>query len=348
MKIVQFIIPGDGKHLGVVQGDTVIDVTSGNSSIKSTYEAFFESKKSNISLEEFLESIVSQTDINHYNYWDLYQQKVNDKKPYLTVPFDHNDQRRIVISGTGLTHTGSMESRDSMHTSENQESEQQLSDSAIMFEMGLRGGKPDTGKRGVSPEWFYKGNGSSLKGSGDILKVPNFALDGGEEPEIAVCYINDHKGVPYRVGFTLGNEWSDHETEKINYLYLAPSKLRECSIGPELITDLEFEEVELSCDIERNGKKMYESGTIFSGEKYMSHSLNNCEDHHFKYPQHRIPGDLHIHFLGTSKLSFGERDWKFKDGDVISIRCANFTAPLVNSVSVDNIDVGNPIVVKKG
>ena len=80
----------------------------------------------------------------------------------------------------------------------------------------------------------------------------------------------------------------------------------------------------------------------------MSHRLNNCEDHHFKYPQHRIPGDLHIHFLGTSKLSFGERDWKFKEEDIISIRCANFTAPLVNSVSVDNIDVGNPIVVKKG
>ena len=52
---------------------------------------------------------------------------------------------------------------------------------------------------------------------------------------------------------------------------------------------------------------------------------------------------------GGSLYLFGKfSDWKFKEEDIISIRCANFTAPLVNSVSVDNIDVGNPIVVKKG
>ena len=36
------------------------------------------------------------------------------------------------------------------------------------------------------------------------------------------------------LGFALGNEFSDHVTERVNYLYLAHSKLRWCSFGPEL------------------------------------------------------------------------------------------------------------------
>ena len=39
---------------------------------------------------------------------------------------------------------------------------------------------------------------------------------------------------PYRLGFALGNEFSDHVTERQNYLWLAHSKLRYCSFGPEL------------------------------------------------------------------------------------------------------------------
>ena len=32
------------------------------------------------------------------------------------APIDHADPHRLLISGTGLTHTGSMQSRDDMHT----------------------------------------------------------------------------------------------------------------------------------------------------------------------------------------------------------------------------------------
>ncbi len=43
-----------------------------------------------------------------------------------------------------------------------------------------------------------------------MLEIPNFTEDGGEEPEIVGCYINDRNGVPCRLGFALANEWSDH------------------------------------------------------------------------------------------------------------------------------------------
>ena len=65
---------------------------------------------------------------------------------------------------------------------------------------------------------------------------PAFAQDGGEEPEMVGLYLIGPDGTPHRLGFALGNEFSDHVTEKFNYLWLAHSKLRQCSFGPELRT----------------------------------------------------------------------------------------------------------------
>ena len=101
--------------------------------------------------------------------------------------------------------------------------------------MGLEGGKPAAGKTGVQPEWFYKGDGALLVGPGQPLTAPSFAQDGGEEPEVAGIYIIADDGRPFRIGFALANEFSDHVMERVNYLYLAHSKLRPCSVGPELL-----------------------------------------------------------------------------------------------------------------
>jgi len=228
-----------------------------------------------------------------------------------------------------------METRDQMHAALAAEAEESKSDSKKMFELGLRGGKPERGVRGAAPEWFYKGGGFNLRGPNQSLELPGYALDGGEEPEIVGCYVIDAKGTPRRLGFALGNEWSDHATENINYLYLAPSKLRTCAVGPELVTDCDFQHIELRCTVSRNGEKIYDSGPLLSGERHMCHSLANCEDHHFKYAQHRIPGDVHLHYFGTSKLSHGERQWKYADGDQIRIEAPKFSAALVNTVRAD-------------
>jgi hypothetical protein len=216
-----------------------------------------------------------------------------------------------------------------------------------MFAMGLAEGKPEPGSRGAMPEWFYKGNGSTLRGPGGVVDLPAFGLDGGEEPEIAGCYVVDPEGVPRRLGFALGIEWSDHETEKINYLYLAPSKLRTCAVGPELITDLDFSDVDLECRVERDGETIYESGALKSGEQSMCHSLANCEDHHFKYPQHRVPGDVHVHFFGTSKLSFSTREWKYRAGDVVTVSAEGVSAALVVTVADAASEAAGPVRVER-
>ena len=247
----------------------------------------------------------------------------------LLPPITHPDPAHCCVSGTGLTHLGSADTRDSMHLKLNDPSGG-LTDSMKMFKLGLEGGKPDPGKIGAQPEWFYKGDGSSIVAPYAPIPVPAFALDGGEEPELVGIYLIGSDRKPYRIGFALGNEFSDHVTERQNYLWLAHSKLRSCSFGPELRLGEVPQALEGVSRVLRNGKSIWEK-PFLTGEENMSHTVANLEHHHFKYPQFRRAGDLHIHFFGTSTLSFGD-GLKTVENDQFEISAPAFGRPLLNSL----------------
>jgi hypothetical protein len=348
MRIVQWEVPGQGRRVGVVVDGRVRDITAVRPEWQRTIDVFHAAGEQDRTLSEVLGPLASKATETPYPLDDLLGARPGQDRPFLHAPLDHPDPHRVLLSGTGLTHTGSMQSRDEMHAATQEAAEAPKSDSRKMFEMGLSGGRPEPGKRGVAPEWFYKGNGTNLRGHRQVLEVPDFALDGGEEPELVGCYVIDRDGTPCRLGFALGNEWSDHATEKINYLYLAPSKLRVCSVGPELITDGDFQSISLRCTVRRQSTVIYDSGVLYSGERHMCHSLANCEDHHFKYPQHRQPGDVHLHFFGTSKLSYGTRDWVYQDEDEVTVEAPDFGAALVNSVRRNPRPEATPIRVVPG
>lgn len=236
---------------------------------------------------------------------------------------------RCLISGTGLTHLGSARNRQSMHSSR----EEDLTDSMKMFRWGVEGGRPAAGQIGTPPEWFYKGNGCVLRAHGEPLEIPAFAEDGGEEAEIAGVYVIGRDGQPYRVGMAVGNEFSDHQFEKRNYLNLAGSKLRTCALGPELALDPDFSSVPVTVTIEREGKMLW-SKSFRSGESEMCHSLANIEHHHFKYAGHRRRGDVHVHFFGTDCLSFSD-NIHLIDGDIMQVSVEGYGRPLKNLVHVD-------------
>jgi hypothetical protein len=130
-----------------------------------------------------------------------------------------------------------------------------------------------------------------------------------------------------------GNEFSDHLMESKNYLYLAPSKLRTCAVGPELVVDPDFSDVRGSVRIRRGSETIWER-RIATGEANMSHSLANLEHHHFKYPAHRRPGDAHVHFLGADAVSFGEQV-SLRDGDVMVIELKGLGRPLINPIKIE-------------
>lgn len=244
------------------------------------------------------------------------------------APIDHPDPAHLYLTGTGLTHLGSAEGRDKMHKAA---AGGTLTDSMRMFNMGLEGGKPAASQVGVQPEWFYKGDGSCVVGTGEPLPSPDFALDGSEEPEIAGIYLIDAAGNPRRLGFCLANEFSDHITERGNYLWLAHSKLRHAALGAELLTGELPADVRGTSRVIRDGKTLWEK-PFLTGEANMSHTIANLEHHHFKYALFRRPGDVHVHFYGTATLSFSE-GVQTRDGDVFEFQAPPFSLPLRNPLA---------------
>lgn len=247
----------------------------------------------------------------------------------LLPPLDHPDLAHCIVSGTGLTHLGSAKARDDMHVKAAAK-KTPVTDSMRMFAWGLEKGKPETGKIGVQPEWFYKGDGSCITPPEKPLLLPPYADDGGEEAEIVGLYVIADDRSVLRVGYALGNEFSDHVMERKNYLYLAHSKLRTCSMGPELLLGELPGSIEGRVRVLRGGEELW-SSEVLTGEENMSHTLANLEHHHFKYSIFRRPGDVHCHFFGAAVLSVSA-GIKTKPGDMFEISAPQFGRPLRNGL----------------
>ena len=199
-----------------------------------------------------------------------------------------------------------------------------------MFKLGLEGGKPAAGAIGVQPEWAYKGDGSWLVAPEQPLELPGYAEDGGEEGEVAGLYVIGDGGEVLRVGYALGNEYSDHVMERRNYLYLAHSKLRQSSFGPELLVGELPQEVSGTVRIVRDGADLWQ-GELLSGDANMCHSIANLEQHHFKYAGFRRPGDVHVYYYGASALSTARPASRPKPGDVFEVASPIFRASAAQS-----------------
>lgn len=317
MRLVQVDWQGKARA-AVVSGDDELLLVN---SAKTVYELALEAIINKRSLSEHVSANLSEMVLS-------YSQMLSEGK--ILAPVTHKDPSKCMVSGTGLTHLGSAESRNSMHAAASAD-EQQVTDSMRMFNLGLESGKPDEGEVGAQPEWFYKGDGYSVVAPEQSLPTPNWVLDAGEEPEIAGIYVIGPDQQPYRIGFAIGNEYSDHVTEKGNYLWLAHSKLRFSSFGPELLVGDLPAHIEGTSRIVRNGEVVWQK-TFLTGEDNMSHSITNLEHHHFKYAQFCQPGNLHVHFFGTATASFGDA-FVTEDGDQFEIEAEAFGKPLRNQIA---------------
>lgn len=316
MRVVQFEGRDGARRVGVVSNDgNALRIARG---AQRLYELTLEAIGSGRSLQQVIMQRVSD---DHEDY----SAAIAEKR--VLVPFDHPDPYHHLVTGTGLSHLGSAAARDSMHT-KLQADEAALTDSMKMFKWGVEGGKPDPGRIGVAPEWFYKGDGSCVVAPEQALALPAHALDGGEEVEVVGLYVVADNGRIYRVGFALGNEYSDHVMERKNYLYLAHSKLRQCAYGPELLLGDLPVHVTGHARLRRGNDTIWEQDWL-SGEENMCHSIANLEHHHFKYSEFRRPGDVHVHFFGAATGSF-TANIETVPGDVFEIESPLFGKPLRN------------------
>jgi hypothetical protein len=297
----------------------------------SVYELARAALQRHSTLADLVEDTLSDTELP---YDPIYAGK---SEWHILPPLDHpTEPARVLVSGTGLTHLGSARERNAMHGKTAQVAEETLTDSMKMFRWGVENGKPAEGELGISPEWFYKGTGAILRAHNQPLDKPPFAEDGGEEAELAGLYLIDDHGTPVRVGIAQGNEFSDHRFEKRNYLNLAGSKLRTASVGPELVIAAPFASIPGTVTLRRNDAVVWQK-SIRTGEDEMCHSLRNIEHHHFKFPAHRRPGDVHIHFFGADALSFGD-DVQLQDGDLMEVHFEGFGRPLRNPLNAPAAD----------
>ncbi|WP_110668033.1 AraD1 family protein [Salinicola halophilus] len=291
MRLIQFL-ENNRLAVGYVESDSQVRLVEGEGGVYAlARRAIAESR----ALTEVVEAALTETRLD---YAELVEQR------RLLPPLTHADPAHCLVTGTGLTHLGSADTRSAMHAAQKID-ESELTDSMRMFRMGLEAGKPAHGKVGPQPEWFYKGDGDCVVAPEADIPSPAFAEDAGEEPELAGLYLIGEDGTPWRVGYAIGNEFSDHVTERFNYLWLAHSKLRACSFGPELLIGELPESLEGTSRIVRDGRVLWEK-PFATGEANMAHSLANLEHHHFKYDNFRRPGDVHVHFFGTATLSFAD------------------------------------------
>ena len=322
MRLVQ-ITNGRERRVSMVDGETLRLIDARRCA--DVYSLAMKAAESGQGLRSLVYDAVGE---ERLEYAALYE----GTSPWKLLPsFDHPaDPARCMVSGTGLTHKASAENRAAMH----KDAPTEVTDSMRMYQMGLEAGRPEAGAIGVQPEWFFKGNGFALRAHGEPLAIPSYGWDGGEEPEIAGVYVIGPNGQPYRVGLTVGNEFSDHRMERKNYLYLAPSKLRNCSIGPELtVGEVQFEDVPGTVVVYREREVLWRK-EIWTGEKNMSHAVANLEHHHFKYEAHRRPGDAHVHFFGTDAFSFGE-GVDLQAGDVMEVSFPQFGKALRNPLRIE-------------
>lgn len=316
MRIVQYLDDDNRRRVGLVAEELKLHPLKDATGV---YELAMEAADTGRSLEAI---VAERAEAHSIDYAALL------REGRVVAPLDHPEPARFLITGTGLTHIGSAAARNRMHIMGHGEADADESDSMKIFRMGLTGGKPGEGKIGIQPEWFFKGVGTCVVNPGEALPLPDFAEAGAEEAEIVGLYLVDKNGKPCRIGYALGNEYSDHVTEGMNYLYLAHSKLRACSIGPELLIGELPQEVRGTSKIIRDGKVVWEE-EFLSGEQHMSHSIANLEHYHFRYSMFRRPGDLHAYFFGAAVMSYAA-GVKTEAGDEYEISAPDFGQPLRN------------------
>lgn len=336
MRLIQFVDERGDARVGVVDG------SGAQVRALRRWRSSYELAQAAIATRQSLPSLVDGAlDTDAVSYQALRTEH------RLLTPLMHPDPAHCHVTGTGLTHLGSAAARDAMHQGL-QHDQAALTDSMKMFKLGLADGRPAPGCSGVQPEWFYKGDGSIVVAPGDALPAPDFALDYGEEPELVGLYLIGADGTPHRLGFAIGNEFSDHVTERQNYLYLAHSKLRACSLGPELRTDPLPADLLGNSRIWRDDAVLWEQ-PFLTGEANMSHSIANLEYHHFKYAAHRRPGDVHLHYFGTATLSFADGIC-VRDGDRFEVSLPALGMSLVNPLRVvaSGFSIGDVMPLDRG
>ena len=115
MKLIQLSNVDNSRIVGLVLENKVFNITKANNEFETTYKLINYSITNNQNLDELLNKLLDKANPIDFSYDEILNSNNKNELPKILVPIDHPDPYRLFISGTGLTHTGSVKSRDMMH-----------------------------------------------------------------------------------------------------------------------------------------------------------------------------------------------------------------------------------------
>ena len=231
MRLVQFFVPELGKRVGVVEGETVVDITEVAPTTLALLErAIAEGKsfeaKAREALEEAKERGAQTVDFNSL------QNPPSPDKPHLLLPIDAAE-----VWGAGVTYKRSAEERD-------------LDSQTDIYTRVYFSDRPELFFKATLPRCALPFGEIGIRSDSDFTAV---------EAEVAVVIGSDNRPV----AFTLCNDVSAWDIERANPLYLPQSKIYAgcCSFGPMLVTAEQIADpysIFVRCRVIRDGKVVFE------------------------------------------------------------------------------------------
>lgn len=326
MRFAQWMDPASGKrHAGFLGEDngeeTAVSLTSVDPKITSTLDILRAGRRA-------IDNGRRLARAKRVAWKSLCGAPFGGRRPYLLPAIDAaSNPYAFTLWGAGVTHLRSARARE-------EESKAARGRPAsfydLIYQEGVKGGNPKKG-RGARPEIFYKADGYYTVGPNDAVRIAPTAKRCVPEPEIVSYYRDD--GGWKRIGYTLGNDFSDQGWESENPLYLPHAKVQLglAAVGPVFVTAddplFDSREIAIRCRVFRGKSVLLDSGSLRTGEKHMAHSLRNLELHLFDNRPLR-PGEIRGLYWGTPAVF----KIPLKPGDRIEIAASSGLGTLVNPV----------------
>lgn len=180
-------------------------------------------------------------------------------------------------------------------------------------------------------DWFFKGNGTTLRTTGERIILPMQSFSGGIEVEYVLVIIITNNGRPKVVGYTIANDFSDVGMRKIHPNLANLSKLMSTGIGHELIlTDKIPEHSKVVCKVVREGSDIWRKESVLGFEN-MKHTQSQLMDILFGSDLLKSPVySVHYLLLGAS-ISTDKAGVELRHGDTIIIETIEDELLLHNS-----------------
>lgn len=296
MRLVQFFVPELGKRVGVLEEEKVVDITEIVPTTLTLLERAIEKGRS---LEEEAKEAFEEAKSQNARSFDFasLQNSPEPDKPHLLLPIDAAE-----IWGAGVTYKRSAEERDA-------DSQTDIYTRVYFSDR---------------PELFFKATLHRCALPFGEIAVRSDSEFTAVEAEVAVVIGIDNQPV----AFTLCNDVSAWDIERLNPLYLPQSKIYAgcCSFGPILATPEQIGDpyaIEIKCRIIRDGV------VIFEGEASTS-QLSRRYDELISFLRRDNPILIGT-VLTTGTGIMPPAEASLRDGDIVEIESPQL-GKLVNKV----------------